>query len=63
MSTQSEKFRSRKFALAAGFSMAAIAGLFVDQLSGGEFLGAIGVILGLYGPANVAAKWVERNAG
>ena len=51
-----EKFRSRKFGLAVTFSLVSIAALFSGHLSGGEFIAATTVILGLYGAANVMDK-------
>lgn len=49
------KHLSRKFLLAAVSLAVASVALFVGKLAGGEFVAALGVILGLYGGANVAA--------
>ena len=50
------QFRSRKFILAAVFTMAGVAGLFTGKLGGGEFIGIAATVLGLYGGANVLGK-------
>ena len=47
------EFTSRKFALAAVAMLASVLALFLDKIGGGEWIGAIGVILGLYGGANI----------
>jgi hypothetical protein len=51
-----EKYRSRKFGLAVTFSLVSIIALFSGDLSGGEFVASITVILGLYGAANIMDK-------
>ena len=51
-----DKFRSRKFALAVFFSVSGVMALFLGKISGGEFIGLAGVVLGLYGAANVMEK-------
>lgn len=48
------KHRSRKFILAMLSLLSGIVALFAGYLSGGEFLGLVGLVLGLYGAANVA---------
>ena len=50
----------RKFALAMLFSISTIVGLFTGFLLGGEFIAAMGLILGLYGAANVGQRFVEK---
>jgi len=50
------EFKSRKFALAAVAMLASVLALFLNKIGGGEWIGAIGVILGLYGGANVIEK-------
>jgi|VirMetMinimDraft_7_1064189.scaffolds.fasta_scaffold492552_2 hypothetical protein len=42
-------YRNRRFGLAVALTLASIAGLFLDQLEGGEFIALSGVILGMYG--------------
>lgn len=51
-----EKFRSRKFALATASLLIASTALFMGHISGGEWVAAVTLILGLYGTANVADK-------
>ena len=53
-------YRQRKFGLALMFSVATIVGFFLGRLDGGEFIGAMGTILALYGAANVGQRYVER---
>lgn len=53
-------FRNRKYSLAVLFSLTSVVGLFTGALSGGEFLGAAGLILGLYGGANVMERKVMK---
>jgi len=50
------RYRSRKFLFAAFFSAMGTIGLFTSHLSGGEWIGLAGVVLGLYGAANVWEK-------
>ena len=54
------KLLSRKFILAMLFSTASISALFMDKLSGIEFVYAMGSILGLFGASNVGAKFAEK---
>lgn len=49
-------FTQRKFTLAMIAMVTSVIALLTDHLSGGEWIGAIGVILGLYGGANVLEK-------
>ena len=53
-------YRSRKFFLASLFSLASVAGLFFGQLAGSEFIAMAGVVLALYGAANVTEKHVAK---
>ena len=46
----------RKYFLAIFFSVVSTLGLFFGKITGGEFVTLAGVILGLYGAANVATK-------
>ena len=46
--------------MAVLFSLTSVVGLFTGALSGGEFLGAAGLILGLYGGANVMERKVMK---
>jgi len=50
----------RKFAIAMLFSISTIVALFTGFLGGGEFITAMGLILGLYGAANVSQRYVEK---
>lgn len=43
------KFRDRRFGLAVTFTLAAMVGLALDKLGGGEFVMLAGTILALYG--------------
>jgi len=51
-----EKFGSRKFILAATFTISGIAALFAGFMAEGSFLGLAGIVLGLYSAANVTEK-------
>jgi len=48
-----DRYRSRKFGLAVFFTLTSTTALFTDYLEGGEYLAAMGLVLGLYGMANV----------
>ncbi|TDX21894.1 hypothetical protein DFO67_13213 [Modicisalibacter xianhensis] len=50
------RFFSRKFVLAVLASGVACGALFTGHMSGTEWLSAQGMILGVYGAANVAQK-------
>lgn len=54
-----DKFRSRKFGLAAAAMCLTGLGLFTDKLTGSEFVSAISFILALYGASNVSEKYVS----
>ena len=54
-----DRYRSRKFMLAAAFTISSIVAVFTAVISGGEYLGAMGLILGLYGASNVAGAKVK----
>lgn len=51
-----EKFRSRKFFLACFFSVVGTFALFFGLMTGSEFIALSGLVLGLYGFANVMDK-------
>ena len=51
-----DRFRSRKFFLAAVSLACSAVGLFMGMIDGNAWFLSIGVILGLYGAANVAEK-------
>ena len=53
--------RQRKFTLAMIFTITTVLALMFDKITGGEFIGAMDVILGLYGAANVGQRYVESN--
>lgn len=36
------------------------AALFTDDLSGGEYVGLVGVLTAFFGAADVGSKWVRR---
>ena len=44
----------RKYSLAAFFAASGTVALFVDKMSGSEYLMLVGAVLSLYGMANVA---------
>ena len=52
-------YRSRKFGLAVFFALTTVVGLFTGYVNEGTFVANTGLILGLYGAANVAAKSKE----
>lgn len=54
-----QKFRSRKFLLAMFFSVSIVIMTFTGSISGGTFLAAMGVILGLYNAANSGIKYLQ----
>ena len=47
------RYRSRKFILAMIYTVSGVAALFLSKIGGGEFIGLAGVVLALYGAANV----------
>lgn len=49
----SVRARSRKFILAVFFALTGAVALFTGHLSGAEFIGLTGLVIGLYGGANV----------
>jgi len=55
-----EHFSSRKFILAMSFTVVGSIALLAGKLGGGEFIGMAGVVLGLYGSANVADRAVRN---
>jgi len=57
-----DKFRSRKFALAAAASLVSHVSLGLGWLTGGEWIAAQGLILGLYSAANVAEVKVSNDS-
>jgi len=52
MMIEDNKFRSRKFILAMIYTIAGIIALFMGYITGGTFLGLVGLVLGLYGFTN-----------
>lgn len=50
----------RKFTLACGFSIVGSIGLFTRVLTGQDFIYLTGLVLALYGGANVAAAYVTK---
>lgn len=58
-----ERYTSRKFGLAVAFTVATIAGLFLDKLDGGTFVASASLILGLYAAADVAQDQLSKRAG
>ena len=46
----------RKFTLALMFAVAGITGLFIDKLTGDQFNFLVGIILSIFGAANVIEK-------
>ncbi len=51
-------FRNRKYMIAQIFTWTTVVGFFLDKLTGAELIASMGVILALYGAANVAARKV-----
>jgi len=49
----------RKFTLSIMFAVAGIVGLFIDKLTGDQFNFLVGIILSIFGAANVAEKRVK----
>jgi hypothetical protein len=58
-----DRFRSRRFILAAIFTLTGCAGLFVGKVTDGSLIGLAGVVLGLYGGARVAQVALEKKEG
>jgi hypothetical protein len=54
-----QEFTRRRFWLACFFSATSTIALFLDKLSGGEYIAALTAILGLYG----VAAWREMQNG
>ena len=50
------KYKSRKFGLAVFFALTSTMALFTNYLGGGEYIGLVGLILGLYSGSNVMDK-------
>lgn len=55
-----DKFRSRKFALAMIAMVVSSLAVLAGKMDGGSYVGALAVILGLYGAANVGEKAVAK---
>lgn len=53
-------YRSRKFILATIFTITTVIALFIGKISGGEFIGAMATILGLYGASNIGDEYVSN---
>lgn len=51
-----ERYRSRKFRLAAYFALISTIALFTHYIDSGVFASIVAIILGLYGGANVYEK-------
>lgn len=49
-------YRQRKFSLAIISLLLGFAGLLLDKVTGDSFVWVVGLVLGLYGSANVAEK-------
>ena len=49
----SERYRSRKYALAVASMFGLHLALFTQHIDGGEYVTGLGLILGLYGASNV----------
>lgn len=54
------KYRSRKFLFAAFFAAVGTIALVVGKLTGGEFVGLVTSVLGLYSAASVGEQHVAR---
>lgn len=57
-----DKYRSRKFRITCVLIAVASLALFLDKLSGSEFVTLATFILGIYGAANVGEKWALSNS-
>lgn len=55
-----EKYRSRKFLLAVFFAVTGTLALFVGKIDGAVWVSMVGLVLGLYGAANVAYERVKQ---
>lgn len=56
------KYNSRKFVLACFFAASTTVGLYFGHIDAGNYIVAIGLVLGLYGSANVASKKVTNDS-
>lgn len=54
------KLASRKFQIAVFFSLIDAVGLFMDKLTGGEFITLAVTIITTYGVSNVASNFVGK---
>lgn len=55
-----QRYTSRKFQLTVASFVVCTVALFVEKLSGAEFIDIITMILGLYGLSNVGAAYVSN---
>jgi hypothetical protein len=54
--TVDDKFRSRKFGITTTTLLISSVALFSNQLTGGEWVAVVTIILGLYSAANITEK-------
>lgn len=54
------KYVSRKFIIVASFTAATIAALFVDRLTGAEFVTMAGLLVGSFTAGDVALNWIHK---
>lgn len=54
------KYASRKWLLAASFTLFGCAGFLLGKLDGGNFVALAGVVLGAFGAADAAIVWAQR---
>jgi hypothetical protein len=52
---------SRKFIIVGAFTTATIAALFINKLSGAEFVTMAGLLVGSFTAGDVALNWIHRD--
>lgn len=57
------RYASRKFLLTLLFSLAGIAALFVDKLSGDQFVALVTLVLAVHNTSNIVDGWQSAKAG
>lgn len=54
------KYLSRKFIIALAFTLAAIIGLFINKLTGAEFVALTGLLVGAFTVGDVAINAIHK---
>ncbi len=54
------RYASRKWLLAAAFTVFGCVGFLLGKLDGGNFVALAGVVLGAFGAADAAIVWARR---